>query len=469
MLFNSLEFAFFLGAVLFLYYVAVPARWERARKTVLLVASYFFYASWNPPFALLLLGSTVLDFCLGLAMDATESRARRRLCVVTSLVGNLGVLGFFKYGGFFTEQFYLVAGWMSGTPEPPPIWDIVLPVGISFYTFQTLSYSIDLYRGEQRACRSFLDFALFVSFFPQLVAGPIVRSRDFLPQLEGRPNVTPSDVELAFVRIIAGLVKKVVLADTIGEYVDNVFQYTRSFGTPNLLLAMYAYAYQIYFDFSGYSDMAIGLASLFGFRIPENFDRPYLSKSPREFWQRWHISLSTWLRDYLYISLGGNRRGAVRTYYNLAVTMLLGGLWHGASWNFVVWGAIHGLWLAVHRFVTRGKAVVEDSRTVRILKQIGTFHMVCIAWVFFRAPDFASALLFFQRLLVWEVNVHSTAVIALVGVSISLILHLSEAPLDLRERYRRLPPVVQGIGYAIAFVLVFLFSPQTARFIYFQF
>ncbi len=469
MVFNSLEFAFFLIAVLFLYFVVLRAGRERERKIVLLVASYGFYASWNPPFALLLLGSTVLDYFLGLRMEATSSRSRRRLLLLASLVGNLGVLGFFKYGGFVQDQYYAISGLLGGATTASPTWSLVLPVGISFYTFQTLSYSIDLYRGHQRACRSFLDFALFVSFFPQLVAGPIVRSKDFLPQLETPRKVLPGNVELAFVRIALGLFKKVVLADTLGEYVDAVFESPRSFGAPNVLLAIYSYAYQIYFDFSGYSDMAIGLAALFGFRIPENFDRPYLSANPREFWQRWHISLSSWLRDYLYISLGGNRRGSGWTYFNLAATMLLGGLWHGASWSFVVWGAIHGVWLAAHRLWTGGVETVEDRPAVRVLKQVATFQMVCFAWVFFRAPDFEAAWLILTRLTYGGVNVHSTAMIAAVGLALSIVLHLSESPLPLRERYRRLPPVLQGLGYAAIAVLVFLFSPDSARFIYFQF
>ncbi len=468
MLFNSLEFAVFLVLLLGLYF-SIPAGYDRARKLLLLFASYLFYGSWNPYFALLLLGSTLLDFNIGLRMAAAPSQSRRRALLLLSLAGNLGVLGFFKYGGFFVDQAYAIAGTFSPGVSAPPSWDILLPVGISFYTFQTLSYSIDVYRGEQKVCRSFLDFALFVSFFPQLVAGPIVRSREFLPQLEERRLVLPSAVELALVRIGIGLFKKVVLADTLGEYVDVVFDYPKSFGTPNVLLAVYGYAYQIYFDFSGYSDIAIGLAALFGFHIPENFDRPYLSANPREFWQRWHISLSSWLRDYLYISLGGNRLGAVRTYFNLAVTMLLGGLWHGASWNFVVWGAIHGVWLALHRLLTRGRVVTEDSRTRRIVKQFLTFQMVCLAWVFFRSPDFATAAEIFRRLFVWEINIHSSAEIALVCLLVSVAFHLAEAPLPLRERIRRLPPVIQGFGYAAVLVLVFLFSSGSARFIYFQF
>ncbi len=471
MVFNSLEFVVFFTVLLAVYYGVVPGTWTRARKIVLLVASYVFYGSWNPPFVLLLLGSTVLDFSIGLRMEAARSATVRRLLLMLSLLGNLGVLGFFKYGGFCLEQWQALFGQTTVLTNASPLWDIVLPVGISFYTFQTLSYSIDLYRGQQKATRSFVDFALFVSFFPQLVAGPIVRSRDFLPQLESDRRATPSEVEMALVRIAAGLFKKVVLADTIGEYVDVVFENPRSYGAANVLLAIYSYAYQIYFDFSGYSDIAIGLAALFGFRIPENFNRPYLSSNPREFWQRWHISLSTWLRDYLYVSMGGNRRGAFRTYVNLAITMLLGGLWHGASWNFVIWGAIHGLWLALHRLWTQGKPIVESAPLIRIAKQIGTFHMVCVAWVFFRASDSEAAAVIFNRLGHWgyQLQVHSSAQIALIVVLVSLALHLSGDPMRLRRRYTDLPPLVQGLGYSLVGLVVFLFSPDSARFIYFQF
>ncbi len=467
MVFNSLEFVVFIAIVLLLYYGALNRSHDRARKWLLLIASYVFYGSWNPPFALLLAGSTVLDYFLGLRLAATESPSKRRLLLGVSLVANLGVLGFFKYGDFLREQVYSLLGLVGVVEAIPAPWNIVLPVGISFYTFQTLSYSIDVYRREQEPTRSLLDFALFVSFFPQLVAGPIVRSKQFLPQLDGDRPVGVSETEEALVRIFAGLLKKVVLADTLGEYVDQVFAFPRSYGAPNVLLGIYAYTYQIYFDFSGYSDIAIGLAALFGFRIPENFNRPYLSSNPREFWQRWHISLSTWLRDYLYVSLGGNRASALRTYRNLALTMLLGGLWHGASWNFVIWGAFHGVWLAVHRFWTTGR--VAATAKWLWLRRILAFHMVCIGWVFFRAATFADAMMIFSRLADFRWTWHSSVYIAATGVLISVLLHFAEAPLDLRRRYRDLPPALQGVGYGLAIIVIFLFAPSAGRFIYFQF
>lgn len=468
MLFNSLEFAVFLLAVLTVHFLLVPANWVRTRKTVLVVASYAFYGSWNPPFVLLLAFSTLLDFLLASRMAKTSRLGRRRALLSLSLAGNLGMLGYFKYGGFLTEQFYVLFGpWL--TQPAPTGWDIVLPVGISFYTFQTLSYSIDVYRGRLAPTRSLLDFSLYVSFFPQLVAGPIVRASDFLPQLEAGARRPAHDVAAALGRIGGGVVKKVVLADTLGSFVDPVFAAPGDFGAFDVLIAVYAYAYQIYFDFSGYSDIAIGLAALFGFRIPENFDRPYLAMNPREFWQRWHISLSTWLRDYLYVSLGGNRRGPARTYLNLLITMLLGGLWHGAAWNFVIWGGFHGAWLWVHRWWSERRPAREGGMALQVSKRVATFHGVCAAWVFFRAADFEAALTLFARLADWAALDPRVPVTAVVALGLALAIHVTGDSEALRRRWRQLPPTVQGAGLAAVMVLAFLFSPATTRFIYFQF
>jgi alginate O-acetyltransferase complex protein AlgI len=468
MLFNSLEFALFLTALLGAHFLLVPASWVRTRKVVLLVASYIFYGSWNPPFVLLLAFSTLLDFLLASRMEKTSRLGRRRALLSLSLAGNLGMLGYFKYGGFLTEQFYVLFGpWLT---EPAPTgWDIVLPVGISFYTFQTLSYSIDVYRGRLAPTRSLLDFALYVSFFPQLVAGPIVRASDFLPQLQAGARRPAHDVAAALGRIGGGVVKKVVLADTLGSFVDPVFAAPGDFGAFDVLIAVYAYAYQIYFDFSGYSDIAIGLAALFGFRIPENFDRPYLATNPREFWQRWHISLSTWLRDYLYVSLGGNRRGPARTYLNLLITMLLGGLWHGAAWNFLIWGGFHGAWLWVHRWWSKRRPAREGGMALQVSKRVATFHGVCAAWVFFRAADFEAALTLFARLADWGALNPRVPVTAVIALGLALTIHVTGDSEALRRRWRQLPPTVQGAGLAAVVVLAFFFSPATTRFIYFQF
>ncbi len=463
MLFNSLEFVVFLLVVLAGYFLAIPRRCWRARKLFLLAASYVFYMSWNPFFGLLLAGSTLLDFFLAQRIERAERPGRRRALLAISVIANLGLLGFFKYGNFAAENLW----WLVGAAHPPAL-DIVLPIGISFYTFETLSYSIDVYRRALPACRSLLDFGLFLSFFPHLVAGPIVRPRAFLPQLARRPVIGGPEVEEALARIATGFVKKVILADGLAAYVDAVYADPGGYHGLNLLLAIYAYAYQIYFDFSGYTDIAIGLARLFGLRLPENFDRPYLAASPREFWQRWHISLSTWLRDYLYVPLGGNRGAPARTYLNLMITMVLGGLWHGAAWTFVAWGAYHGLMLAAHRAVAGREAGTPTAVRV-VVQRFATFHLVCLGWVLFRAHTLGDAWTVVCGLPSLAFVPSQAAGRALVLVPIAVALQLLPRAGRVQRSFATLPPWSQGIAYAAVAVAVFLFSPATARFIYFQF
>jgi alginate O-acetyltransferase complex protein AlgI len=465
MLFNSLEFPVFLAVVLTAHYVLIPARYARARKALLLLASYAFYASWNPFFSFLLAFSTAVDFVAALALERTRSLRSRRALVTASLIVNLGLLGFFKYGRFFGENVLSLAGrdFPAGS-----LLDVALPVGISFYTFQSLSYTIDVYRGQQRATRSLLDFALFVSFFPQLVAGPIVRAGEMLPQLEGERRTEASDVEIGLVRIATGLLKKVVLADTLAMYVERVFASPELFGGPEVVLALYCFSFQAYFDFSGYSDIAIGLGRLFGVRLPENFDRPYLATSIREFWQRWHISLSTWLRDYLYVSLGGNRHGRASTLWNLFVTMLLGGLWHGAGWGFVIWGAYMGALLAAHRaWLWR----VGDRPPVlpAWVRRIATFHLLSAGWILFRAPSIDVSAAVTRRLATpgFDWDLQSAQVLAVLALAAAM--HLRTGSLELGDRFRRLPGFAQGGAYAVAAALIYLASGHTYEFIYFQF
>ncbi len=388
MLFNSVEFAVFLVAVATVHFVLLARASATARKAFLLIASYAFYASYNPPCTLLLAFSTLVDWFVARAMVSARTVPSRRALLLVSLVVNLGMLAVFKYGDFVIENVALVLG-TSGQGAPAGL-GIFLPVGISFYTFQTLSYTIDVYRGDLRPARNLLDFALYVSFFPQLVAGPIVRAADFLPQLATMRDPGAERLEYGLLRIASGLVKKIVLADTLGAWADVVFGESGSTGGLETLVGVYAYAYQIYFDFSGYSDIAIGLGALFGLRIPENFDRPYLADSPRDFWRRWHISLSTWLRDYLYIPLGGNRAGRGGVARNLMITMLLGGLWHGAAWTYVAWGGYHGLLLVVQR---GWEAVRREHWPAmpRLARQVATFHLVVLGWILFRAPSLGAA------------------------------------------------------------------------------
>jgi alginate O-acetyltransferase complex protein AlgI len=467
-LFNSLEFLVFLLLVLAVYYGAMPRRWWAARKVLLVVASYLFYMNWNPYFGAILLASTVSDFTLGRVIERAVTPRRRRLCVAASVCVNLGILCFFKYGNFLVTNGASLLS-LFGDRVTPPVLAIALPIGISFYTFESLSYVIDVYRGMP-ASRNFLDFALFLSFFPHLVAGPIVRPSAFLPQLLRPPRIDGPLVEAALARIATGLVKKVVFADTFGAYVDSVYGSGHPVGTLNTLLAVYCYAFQIYYDFSGYTDMALGLAMLFGFSLPENFDRPYLATSPRDFWRRWHISLSTWLRDYLYIPLGGNRRSPARTHLNLLLTMLLGGLWHGAAWSFVLWGGYHGLLLSIQHLVAPRPSRREPVGARLWVQRVLTFHLVCFGWILFRSSSlgvmrrildgFASNLPYAPT---------RAASLALLLLPLAVLLHATGSGNGARGWFVRLPPWAQGAAYAGVLALVFCFSPATAGFIYFQF
>lgn len=467
MLFNSTEFIPFLLIVLLGHWVLLPARRATARKAFLVFASYAFYMSWNPKFGALLLFSTLVDYNVARALGRVDEVAKRRLLLGVSLITNLGLLAAFKYGLFFATGLL---------PLLPPetarslasLLDVALPIGISFYTFQTLSYTIDVYRREVEPTDKVIDFALYVSFFPQLVAGPIVRSSVFLPQLATPRSVAASDVDSALTRIFSGLIKKVVIADTLATLVEPVFDSPQLVSAPIRLLAVYAYAYQIYFDFSGYSDIAIGLARLFGIKLPENFDRPYLAASPREFWRRWHISLSTWLRDYLYIPLGGTRAREATVARNLLITMLLGGLWHGAAWTFVAWGAYHGVLLVGQRLFF-GDAEPGASSVPIWLRRIVTFHLVCFGWLLFRADSLDTVMAFLglanQGVFHWsrEVIVGGAFVVLSVG------LHLFGASDVWRNRWASRAPWVQGLGYGVVLVVLFYFSTGGERFIYFEF
>jgi D-alanyl-lipoteichoic acid acyltransferase DltB (MBOAT superfamily) len=387
LLFNSLEFAVFF-AVCFGLYVLLP---QRAQNYLLLVASYVFYGAWDWRFLTLIAFSTVLDFVLGLRLAETGDPVRRRRLVIISVVANLGILGFFKYAGFFADSLRAVLGQL-GVSLPAYALDIVLPVGISFYTFQTLSYTIDVYRGRIVPTADLLDFALFVSFFPQLVAGPIERASHLLPQMQGPRRISGESLRVGAWLVLWGLFKKVVVADNLAPLVDAVYGPRAHPTGGEVLVATYAFAFQIYCDFSGYTDVARGVARMMGFDIMLNFNVPYAAASPAEFWRRWHISLSTWLRDYLYIPLGGNRHGRLRTHRNLGITMVLGGLWHGASWPFVLWGAYHGALLIVQRLLEPVLALIAPRGPMgralwRLTGVALTFHAVCLGWVMFRAES----------------------------------------------------------------------------------
>jgi len=388
-LFNSLTFAVFFAIVLGLHHL--PLAW-RVKKINLLIASYLFYAAWSPPFVILLWISTVVDWKVADWISAARRPSQRRLLLALSLIANLGFLGYFKYGAFLMENFTALVRSL-GFAYAPPKWDIVLPVGISFYTFQSISYSLDVYLRRAKPTKSPLDFALFVTFFPHLVAGPIVRPTRLIPQFETPRRASRDQLIWGLALMTLGLFEKVVLADGfLAPVADAVHTVPLNLAALDAWTGALAFSGQIFFDFSGYSTTAIGAALALGFALNDNFNSPYAAIGFSDFWRRWHISLSTWLRDYLYIPLGGNRRGKARTYFNLMITMLLGGLWHGASWTFVVWGGLHGAYLAIeHRFREMYGTSSLTSGAARVLAMIGTFIVITITWVFFRARSFADA------------------------------------------------------------------------------
>ena len=451
----------------------------RAQNAWLLVASYVFYGWWDWRFLGLILLSTVVDYFIGQRIAAADEESTKKRLLAVSITTNLGILGVFKYYGFFVQSFVGVLEAM-GVQAHVTTLQIVLPVGISFYTFQTMSYSFDIYRGRIQPTRNFLNFALFVAYFPQLVAGPIERAHHLLPKLEAVRRIKWLDIAVGFELIVIGLFKKVAVADTLGPIVDARFADPSLSSGADLLITTYLFAFQIYGDFSGYSDIARGVSRFFGVDLMRNFNQPYLSQSITEFWRRWHISLSTWLRDYLYIPLGGNREGSFRTYQNLMTTMLLGGLWHGANWTFVVWGGLHGLYLAVHKVLLRGHRPDIDNTprlgVAPLIRIIVTFNLVCLTWIFFRAADLATALEILGRIVFWEGGSSQLEsikigerIIVLVGTMVMLDwLQARRGDHAIMLRWHWIP---RSIGYAALLLLTLTLGNLTDEvpFIYFQF
>ena len=471
MQFNSLEYAcLLLFSMAFCWLLSNKGQW---RIYALLLASYLFYASWNLKYLALIFLSSSMDYFLGSKL-ARESRSRyRKLLLGFSLVVNLGILCTFKYFNFFVAEItdFLV---QVGIRVTRPELNVLLPVGISFYTFQTLSYTIDIYRKKLEPAKSYFNYLLFVSFFPQLVAGPIVRASVLLPQLARRPKLTVEQGSVALYRIGIGLVKKIAIADFLGAHlVDPVFSNPEMYSSIETLVAAYAYSFQIYADFSAYSDIAIGSAALLGVNIPENFNLPYRSTNLREFWQRWHISLSTWLRDYLYIPLGGSRGSRFRTYVNLMITMVLGGLWHGAATTFLAWGAIHGLCLVGTRIFQRARPRAE--RTTPLLKAIKvllTFHLVTAAWVFFRSSSFESAFQLFSSIFVFDLGYVNLSLPVVIVLTVALLTHwFPKVWVErLRSLFVALPAPLQAATIVGAVLAVQqLAQTEVEPFIYFQF
>jgi alginate O-acetyltransferase complex protein AlgI len=497
MLFNSYTFIVFFIVILVLHNW-MPFSWK-TKKINLLLASYLFYAAWNPPFILLLWLSTVVDFFVGRALYRQENLSKRKILLVVSLIGNLGMLCFFKYGGFLLDNFVALtnAVGIDFHPAPP---NIILPAGISFYTFTTLCYTIDMYKKKSEPVKSLLDFSLFVTFFPHLVAGPIVRPPQLVPQFESARTGSRLQISQGLLLVTLGLFMKVVLADgMLSSTADTIFGMRQQLHTLDAWMGVLAFSGQIFFDFAGYSTCAIGVASCLGFVLPENFRYPYAAIGFSDFWKRWHITLSSWLKDYLYIPLGGNRKGEFKTYANLMITMLLGGLWHGASWTFVVWGALHGAYLCIEKLII-GKPIKEPeftntelshepvpvtvasfapaifkSRTFnRIMAALLTFFLVNITWVFFRATDFTTA----WNLLSSMLSNTSDGEMVLSGLSIMKVTVITVLMVSCHWMLRntkvtvvaaKMPYWLLGFVWAVMLVLIMLSQESSSSFIYFQF
>jgi D-alanyl-lipoteichoic acid acyltransferase DltB (MBOAT superfamily) len=475
MLFHTAQFGLFLIAVLGLS--AVLSDHRSARHVMLLVASYIFYAAWSVKYLGLIVFSTLLDYVIGDAIWRTKDPRWRKILLGLSLTGNLGVLAVFKYYGFFAENLQTLLNTV-GLQVSMPVLHVLLPVGISFYTFQSLSYTIDIYRGELEPRRNLVEFAMFVAFFPQLVAGPIVRAREFLPQLENDSGPDGRQSSTGIYLILKGLIKKVLIADILAVYlVDPIFREPAKFGAFAILAAIYGFKFQIYNDFSGYTDIARGTGRLLGYELPINFRSPFKAWSIPEYWRRWHITMSTWFRDYLFYPLGGSRHGVVRTCCYALITMAVIGLWHGAAWNFVLWGTYYGVLLSFSIIVRhlrsrhRGtEQTLEVSGLRRFFQVVLIFHLTLIAGVLFRSPSLATVrdmwVASWDRLVGPGVSTEFLLLLVL-----AMVLHFApEAFKDgAEERFSRLHPIVQGAVAALVIGIVSAMMGATNPYYYFQF
>ena len=475
MLFNSLDYILFLG-------IAVAGFWLLARHAQLriifvFVASCLFYMAWHPAYIVLILGSTLVDYIVGLRIHATNEPKARKRWLILSLVSNLGLLGLFKYFNFASQATADVLGLFFGIEIPnPPFLDVLLPVGISFYTFQTLSYTIDIYRRKLEPTRNFFQFAFFVTYFPQLVAGPIVRASQLLPQLQRKITLRDEQVTQGLFLIATGMVKKVVIADYLSvNLVDRVFDQPELYSAAEVVIALYGFTMQIYCDFSGYTDVARGSAKLMGLELPENFDRPYQSTSPAEFWRRWHMTLSTWLRDYLYFPLGGSHVGPVRAYWNLWLTMFLIGIWHGASWTFVFYAILQSMAMVIHRFFYRRSGRTRDTIDtwqLHAFKVFWALQFVVFSRILFRATSLQNAA---------DVTVRlgsGTSSVAQISLGVWAMLIFTFAAHYTPKRwfesielgFKSMPAPAQGVALAaLGFILSVVATSEVVPYIYFQF
>lgn len=470
MLFNSIDFFLFLAVVFGLYWRLST----RPQNVLLLIGSYFFYGMWDYRFLALLAVSSVVDYYTGRVIHAAHGRGNlraARLVLGVSLVVNLGILGFFKYWNFFVDSAAVLVDQL-GIRLPAMTLEIVLPVGISFYTFQTLSYTIDIYRKRLEPARTLLDFLVFVAYFPQLVAGPIERACQLLPQIASKRQLRGEDLVEGFWLILIGMFRKVVVADSIAPVVDAYFKSPGSATSLELVAGLLLYSLQIYCDFSGYSNIAQGASRLFGIRLMRNFHHPYFATNISEFWRRWHISLSTWLRDYLFIPLGGSQGSRLKTFRNLFLTMFLGGLWHGAGWNFAIWGTLHGAYLGIYH-VGWGRRPADDdspSRMISVMGALAVFGLVTFTWLFFRSSDFQVTRLYLARLSDLSVNGWA-CLVPVVGAYLATLL------IDLPQRLKndelymtRWPATAQGAAAGLLIACILLGGSGTNEpFIYFQF
>ncbi len=466
MIFNSLAFLIFFPIVFILYWL-IPQKKYNIQNFLLLIASYVFYGWWDWRFLSLIAFSTCVDYVIGLKM-ASELKHKKAYLLLSVFV-NLGLLATFKYFNFFINSWVDLWGLFGFNISISTLY-IILPVGISFYTFQTMSYSIDIYRGELKPAKNFIEFATFVSFFPQLVAGPIERASNLLPQIAKQRNWSHNKFKEGVFQIIIGFFRKVVVADSIGVIVDGIYNTPDIHNASSILMVVILYSFQIYFDFSGYSDIAIGTAKLLGFEFKRNFNLPYFSSSITEFWRRWHMSLSTWLRDYLYIPLGGNRNGIILQYRNLFLTMLLGGLWHGSSWNFVIWGAMHGILLSLEK---KFKLIPANYS---FFKNTVIFLVVSVIWVFFRSLTLDDSLLIFHKLFsgpylfpyIGDINSFTAAIYGLlIALVFDVFLFIKNIPLEyLGGKLSFKNYIILSIFFLINIVL---FYSSASNFIYFQF
>jgi len=484
MLFHTwVFFAFFL--IVYPVYLLVR-RNNQLMNIWLMIASYTFYGWWNPWYLLLLFGTSAIDYLMVLLMERSRRPRTRTLWLVISLVSNFGFLGYFKYSGFITENLNSVLSQLGssarlpdpiaypnallallGVPEDRFFTQVILPIGISFHTFQSMSYTIDAYNAAIPMERSFVRFLTFVSFFPQLVAGPIERAHNLLPQLQSAPRITRQDLADGLSLFLVGFFKKVALADYLAQYVDPVYGNPGQFQAAALILATVAFSWQIYFDFSGYTDMARGIALLMGFRMMLNFNNPYAATGLGDFWNRWHISLSTWFKDYLYFPMGGSRHGKVRTYFNMFTTMIISGIWHGAAWTFVIWGGLHALGRCLTRELEQTE--VYRERIPRLAKQAAVFAFVTFTWIFFRAQSLADARLIISRIFTtgWaDPRFPLVMAILILAVWGYQLLYTSRSALRWSIE---VAPVRMGLAALMIAYLAIVAQPSTKQFIYFQF